>query len=82
MITRTTLPPVQGYVEVEVDGKRCYKNVDSGVIYGPNDVLPKTKSVYELTEENRILKEKVAALSDRDDFMEECLVEVSGIVYQ
>lgn len=82
MITRTTLPPVQGYVEVEVDGKRCYKNVDSGVIYGPNDVLPKTKSVYELTEENRLLKEQVSALSDRDDFMEECLAEVAGIVYQ
>lgn len=31
-ITRPTLPPKAGYVEVEVDGKRTYRNVATGVL--------------------------------------------------
>lgn len=32
MITRPTLPPKRGYVEVEVNGKRTYRNVETGVL--------------------------------------------------
>ena len=32
MINRPTLPPKRGYVEVEVDGVRLYKNVVTGVL--------------------------------------------------
>ena len=30
-ITRPTLPPKEGYVEVEIDGVRCYQNVETGL---------------------------------------------------
>lgn len=32
MITRPTLPPKRGYVEVEVGGRRTYRNVKTGVL--------------------------------------------------
>lgn len=32
VINRPMLPPKKGYVEVEVDGKRTYKNVDTGLL--------------------------------------------------
>lgn len=32
MINRPTLPPKRGYVEVEVDGVRLYKNAVTGVL--------------------------------------------------
>lgn len=32
MITKPTLPPKPGYVEVEVNGKRTYKNIKTGVL--------------------------------------------------
>lgn len=37
-ITRPTLPPKEGYVEVEVDGVRTYRNVKTGVLIG--DEIP------------------------------------------
>lgn len=32
IITRPTLPPKAGYVEVEVNGARTYKNVETGIL--------------------------------------------------
>lgn len=32
MINRPTLPPKRGYVEVEVDGVRLYKNAVTGIL--------------------------------------------------
>lgn len=32
MITTPTLPPKKGYVEIEVDGRRTYRNVKTGVL--------------------------------------------------
>ena len=32
MITKPQLPPKAGYVEVEVDGVRTYKNVVTGIL--------------------------------------------------
>ena len=34
MINKPMLPPKKGYVEVEIDGQRVYKNVETGEIYG------------------------------------------------
>lgn len=31
-ITTPQLPPKRGYVEVEIDGKRTYRNADTGVL--------------------------------------------------
>lgn len=48
MITKPQLPPKQGYVEVEIEGVRKYKNVETGKIYG-EDKQPETK-LKELSE--------------------------------
>ncbi len=37
--------------------------------------------VAEAEQENKRLKAQVTALSDQNDFQEECLVEMAGIVY-
>lgn len=33
-ITKPELPPKAGYVEVEIEGKRVYRNAQTGEIYG------------------------------------------------
>ena len=42
MINRPTLPPKRGYVEVEVDGVRLYKNAVTGIL--ERDETPSTES--------------------------------------
>lgn len=41
-ITRPMLPPKAGYVEVEVDGHRTYRNVQTGELIGEEVVGPTT----------------------------------------
>ena len=40
MITKPQLPPKAGYVEVEVDGRRTYKNATTGVLIEDEQALP------------------------------------------
>ena len=42
MITNPTLPPKEGYVEVEVGGRRTYRNVKTGILidYETSTVTP------------------------------------------
>lgn len=42
MINRPTLPPKRGYVEVEVDGVRLYRNAVTGIL--ELDETPSTES--------------------------------------
>lgn len=39
MITKPLLPPKKGFVEVERNGQRVYKNVETGEILAPNEVV-------------------------------------------
>lgn len=32
VITETKLQPLEGYVEVEIDGTRTYRNIDTGLL--------------------------------------------------
>lgn len=57
-ISRPQLPPKAGYVEVEVDGERKYKDVNTGEIYSPSELPPK-KSIED--EINSIWDELAAA---------------------
>ena len=41
-ITRPQLPPKAGYVEVEVDGVRRYRNVETGYLLGEEPELGPT----------------------------------------
>ena len=38
MISNITLRSKAGYIEIEVDGKRMYKRVDTGEIFLPEDL--------------------------------------------
>lgn len=40
MITKPTLKPMRGFVEVEVNGRRMYKNVKTGAIVAPGAAFP------------------------------------------
>lgn len=44
-ISKPMLPPKKGYVEVEVDGVRTYKNVETGELIGQEKVEPTTEEV-------------------------------------
>lgn len=48
-ISKPTLPPKAGYVEVEVDGKRTYRNVQTGVLIEsePADTEPTQLDILE-----------------------------------
>ena len=46
-ISKPMLPPKKGYVEVEVDGKRTYRNVETGVLI--DDEIPTPEPTEELT---------------------------------
>lgn len=41
-ITKPILPPKKGYVEVEVNGKRTYRNIATGVLI-ENEVIEPTE---------------------------------------
>ena len=40
MIHKPMLPPKSGYVEVEVDGKRTYRNVNTGILIDDEVPMP------------------------------------------
>ena len=42
-ISRPMLPPKKGYVEVEVNGKRPYRNVETGVLIDDETPTPETE---------------------------------------
>ena len=44
-ITKPLLPPKAGYVEVEINGTRKYKNVETGEIYGEETEKPDSEYV-------------------------------------
>ena len=39
-ITKPMLPPKKGYVEVEVDGVRTYRNVETGILIDEEATTP------------------------------------------
>ena len=40
MVTTPTLPPKRGYVEVDIDGKRTYRNIKTGALIDTEPVEP------------------------------------------
>ena len=82
MIHRPELPPKSGYVEVEADGRRTYRNVNTGVLID-NEIGVHTQEerIAILEQENTLLTQQVDALSSQNDFQEELIVELANIVY-
>ena len=71
VINDTQLIPKDGHVEVEIDGVRQYQKVET----------PQEKQIADLQAENRTLSAKISATTQSSAFLEECLVEMAGIVY-
>lgn len=68
-ISKPLLPYKPGYVEVEVDGKRVYQITES------------EKERQRLFEENKMLKLQLKAVTERNDFIEDCIAEIAMSVY-
>lgn len=47
VITKPQLPPKKGYVEVEVDGRRTYRNAETGVLIEDEVPEPPDSDVWE-----------------------------------
>ena len=63
MITKPKLKPMRGFVEVEWDGRRVYKNVKTGQIVEPAAARP----VYnEPTDDNEILNALLGVTDDAE----------------
>lgn len=66
-----------------VDGKpveRTQEEIDAD--YVPPEVKPTdTERILQLESEKKLLTAQVQALSDRNDFMEDCIAEMATIVY-
>lgn len=65
-ITKPMLPPKKGYVEVEVHGKRTYKNVETGVLI-ENEVRKPSND------------ERFAALESINVALEEAMCEMDAV---
>lgn len=63
MITKPTLKPMRGFVEVERDGRRVYKNVKTGVIVEP--AAARTAD-SEPTTDNEILNALLGVTDDEE----------------
>lgn len=80
MIISPTLPPLPGYVEVEVGGRRVYRNVRTGILLEQEP--PRGPSEMEqLQEDNKMLQAQLQAQVDRSDFIEDCIAEMATVVY-
>lgn len=75
-ITRPQLPPRAGYVEVEVDGVRKYRSLSTGLL------LEEEEAPGPSTEEQlKLQSAQIQALSDRNEFLEDCIAEMAGELY-
>ena len=66
-----------------VDGRRVERTQEEmDADYVPPEVKPTdTERILQLESEKKLLTAQVQALSDRNDFMEDCIAEMATIVY-
>ena len=63
-ITKPQLPPKAGYVEVEVNGERRYRNVETGQLLG-EETVPTIKERVSALEADKADKSEVQAVWDQ-----------------
>lgn len=61
------------------DGNMFYSQ--EGEMRVTPDVKQAQTKITELEEENRLKTAQIQALSDRNDFLEDCIAEMAGIIY-
>lgn len=72
---------IYGYTEVVVGGLPAYRSIETGKIYLPNDDIPNIGNMIDLQQENKLLKAQLKAQTERSDFIEDCIAEMAGVVY-
>lgn len=83
MITEPQLPPKAGYVEVEVNGVRTYRNISTGELIDDEVPTPTLEEqIAALQAENARKDAQIAALSDYQDFQDELIAEMAAEVYK
>ena len=74
---RPKLPPRRGYIEVEdSDGNRVYQKIGVDPIDSVSNEVDALKSAIGLKDA------QIQAMTDRNDFIEECLAEMATLLYQ
>lgn len=67
---------------LSIGAKEGYDGAAIGDTYSPPDPPPTIdERVTTLESENDLLKKQVKAASDQNDFLEDCIAEMAGIVY-
>lgn len=65
-----------------IGAKASYDGAAVGDIYSPPPPPPTIEErVTALESENDLLKQQIKAASDQNDFLEDCIAEMAGIVY-
>lgn len=69
-------------VALEFGAKPSYDGAAIGDTYSPPAPPPTIdERVATLESENNLLKQQIKAASDQNDFLEDCIAEMAGIVY-
>lgn len=55
--------------------------LNNNYTYEKIEVPEKKSDVEQLQQENKLLKAQLQAQTDRSDFIEECIAEMAGVVY-
>ncbi len=65
-----------------IGAKESYDGAAIGDTYSPPAPPPTTEErVTTLESDNALLKQQLKAASDQNDFLEDCIAEMAGIVY-
>lgn len=74
-ITNPLLTPRPGYVEVEIDGQRVYRKIITESEQAAQD------RIAQLELDNATLSARLQASINSNAMLEDCLVEMAGVVY-
>ena len=67
---------------LSIGAKESYDGATIGGTYSPPAPPPTIEDrVTTLESENDLLKQQIKAASDQNDFLEDCIAEMAGIVY-
>lgn len=82
MVRVSILPRITGYVETVVNGNHVYRDVETGeIVENPTPKKTDAEHISELKHENTLLRAQVQAMTDRNDFIEDCIAEMAETVY-
>ena len=79
-ITKPLLPPKAGYVEVEINGVRKYRNVTTGEIFGQETIPTTDERIKSLESQLAQADEVVIDLYESQATQDEALIELYEMI--